>query len=57
MDVPALNGNPRKRGNTSTLIMAVLEGVWSADAKTTEIWLCQISLNDCAGCLSRREIN
>ena len=57
MHIPAFNGSPRKSGNTSTLMKAVLEGARSAGAETTEVQLHQINLKDCAGCLSCREIN
>ncbi len=57
MHILVFNGSPRKSGNTSTLMKAVLEGARSADAETTVVQLHQINLKGCAECLSRREIN
>jgi len=54
MEVLAFNGSPRKEGNTSTLIRAILEGAESAGAKTTEVRLHDIDLKGCMGCLSCR---
>jgi len=54
MQVLAFNENQRAKGNTSTLIAAVLEGALSQGAKTTEIRLHDINLKGCMGCLSCR---
>jgi multimeric flavodoxin WrbA len=50
MLVIAFNGSPRPRGNTSTLIEAVLEG-----ADTAHVLLDALDLKGCMGCLSCRE--
>lgn len=54
MEILAFNGSPRKGGNTSTIINAMLEGARSAGAETTEIRLHDIDLKGCMGCLSCR---
>lgn len=54
MRVPAFNESPRKSGNTSTLVKAVLEEARSAGAETTEAQRRRINLKGCAGCLSCR---
>ncbi|MFC1883245.1 flavodoxin family protein [Thermodesulfobacteriota bacterium] len=55
MEILAINGSPRKSGNTSTLIKAVLEGAESAGAKTTEAYLHGLNMKGCMGCLSCRK--
>jgi multimeric flavodoxin WrbA len=55
MHILAFNGSPRKKGNTSTLIRAVLDGAASAGARTTEVFLYDIDNKGCSGCLSCRE--
>ncbi len=54
MEILAFNGSPRKDGNTSNIIKAMLEGARSAGAETTEIRLHDIDLKGCMGCLSCR---
>jgi multimeric flavodoxin WrbA len=54
MDILAFNGSPRKGGNTSAIIRAMLEGAAAAGAQTTEIRLHDIDLKGCMGCLSCR---
>ncbi len=54
MHVIAFNGSPRKKGNTSTIVQAVLEGAVSAGAETTEVNLHHINMKGCQGCLSCR---
>ena len=46
---------PRKTGNTSTIIEAVLEGARSKGAETTHVRLHEINLLGCQGCLSCRK--
>ncbi len=53
--VLAFNGSPRKKGNTSTIIAAILEGAASKGAQTIEIRLHDIFLKGCKGCLSCRK--
>ena len=55
MHILAFNGSPRKKGNTSTIIAAILEGARSKDAQTTEVRLHDINLKGCMGCLSCRK--
>jgi multimeric flavodoxin WrbA len=55
MHILAFNGSPRKKGNTSTIISALLEGVSSKGARTTEVRLHDINLKGCMGCLSCRK--
>lgn len=55
MQILAFNGSPRKNGNTSAIIKAMLKGARSAGAKTTEIRLHDINLKGCMGCLSCRK--
>ncbi|MBS4062137.1 MAG: flavodoxin family protein, partial [Bacteroidetes bacterium] len=54
MQILAFNGSPRKNGNTSKLIAAILEGARSAGAQTTEVRLHDIAMKGCMGCLSCR---
>jgi multimeric flavodoxin WrbA len=55
MHIIAFNGSPRKKGNTSNLVKAVLEGAASAGAETTEVNLHHINMKGCMGCLSCRQ--
>ncbi len=54
MQVLAINGSPRKKGNTSTLIHAMLDGAREAGAETTEAHLHTLDMKGCMGCLSCR---
>lgn len=54
MHVMAINGSPRKKGNTSTLIHAVLEGAGAAGAQVSEAHLHTMEMKGCMGCLSCR---
>ena len=55
MQILAFNGSPRKKGNTSTIIAAILEGARSKGAQTKEVRLHDINLKGCRGCLSCRK--
>jgi|YelNatPaOPRAMG01_1025707.scaffolds.fasta_scaffold215112_1 multimeric flavodoxin WrbA len=55
MQILAFNGSPRKNGNTSTIIRAMLKGAKAAGAETREIRLHDIELKGCQGCLSCRK--
>jgi multimeric flavodoxin WrbA len=57
MHVVAINGSPRKSGNTSTIIGAVLEGARAAGAETDEAHLHSLDMKGCMGCLSCRKIH
>jgi multimeric flavodoxin WrbA len=54
MHIIAFNGSPRKSGNTSTIIKAMLKGAKDAGAKTTEVRLHDIGMKGCMGCLTCR---
>jgi multimeric flavodoxin WrbA len=55
MQIIAINGSPRKEGNTSVIIRAILEGARVAGAETTEVRLHDINLKGCMGCLTCRK--
>ncbi len=55
MHVMAINGSPRKKGNTSVLLEEVLAGAREAGARTTHLILDAIDNKGCVGCLSCRE--
>lgn len=57
MHVMAINGSPRKKGNTSTLIQAVLQGAQAAGAETSEAHLHTMDMKGCMGCLSCRKVH
>ena len=46
-----LNGSPRKKGNTSTLVKAFREGAESAGHSVTEFILHDMNIHGCKGCL------
>lgn len=54
MQILGFNGSPRKSGNTSTIMGAVLKGAEDAGAETTEVRIHDINMKGCAGCLSCR---
>ena len=45
-----LNGSPRKKGNTSTLIKAFTQGAESAGHTVTEFFLNSMNIRGCKGC-------
>ena len=55
MQILAINGSPRPKGNTSTIIGKILEGARSKGAQTTEVRLHDMNLLGCQGCLSCRK--
>ncbi|MFC1825156.1 flavodoxin family protein [Thermodesulfobacteriota bacterium] len=55
MQILAINGSPRKKGNTSTILEQILEGARQADAETTHVRLDDIDLKGCMGCLKCRD--
>jgi len=55
MQVLAINGSPRKTGNTSTLIGALLEGARAAGARTDEVHLHTLDMKGCMGCFACRK--
>lgn len=50
MEVVAICGSPRPKGNTATLIEALLEGAREAGAKTTRFDPARMRLQDCNAC-------
>ncbi|MBE6506517.1 MAG: flavodoxin family protein [Methanocorpusculum parvum] len=46
----ALNGSPRRNGNTETVLDAFLAGAEKAGAKTEKIRLASLSFKNCLGC-------
>ena len=48
----ALNGSPRARGNTSTMLQAALDGAASAGAETRLIQLYSLNFKGCVSCFS-----
>jgi multimeric flavodoxin WrbA len=57
MHVMAINGSPRKKGNTTTLIHAMLEGAKEAGAQVSEAHLHTLEMKGCMGCLSCRKVH
>jgi multimeric flavodoxin WrbA len=55
MRVLAFNGSPRPKGNTSTIVTAILEGASQGGAATTHVMLDELDLKGCQGCLSCRK--
>ena len=55
MEIIAINGSPRKEGNTSTILKTILAGAQSKGAQTVEVPLHNIDLKGCMGCLSCRK--
>lgn len=48
--ITALNGSPRRNGNTETLLDAFLNGAKKAGAEVTKIRLSDIEFKNCKGC-------
>lgn len=57
MHVMAINASPRKKGNTSTIIQAVLQGAKDAGAETSHAHIHTMDMKGCMGCLSCRKIH
>ena len=55
MQIIAFNGSPRKKGNTSTIINAVLEGAKSAGAETAHVHLHDLNMKGCQACYACKE--
>lgn len=49
-NIVILNGSPRKKGNTSTLVQAFREGAESAGHQVTELFLGDLEIHGCKGC-------
>lgn len=54
MKVLVVNGSPRRKGNTSALLEAVIDGAREAGAETEHVRLDEIDLRGCVGCLKCR---
>ncbi len=55
MKVIAINGSPRKSGNTATMLQKVLDGAAEKGAETRMIHLNSIDMKGCQGCLACRD--
>ena len=55
MKVIAINGSPRKNGNTATMLKQMLDGAAEKGAETRLIHLNALNMKGCQGCLSCRE--
>jgi len=55
MQILAFNASPRKKGNTSTIIQAVLNGAESEGAETVHVRLHDLDMKGCQGCLACRK--
>ena len=55
MTIIAFNGSPRKKGNTSTIIKAMLEGAESAGVETKEVRLQDLNMKGCQACYVCKE--
>lgn len=50
MKVLAINGSPRKGGNTEVLLNSVIKGVERAGGRVEVIRLCDLTIQPCTGC-------
>lgn len=57
MKLLAINGSPRKNGNTATLLNKALEGATSKSAETELINLYDLHYRGCISCFSCKRIN
>jgi len=55
MQILAFNGSPRKKGNTSTIVRAILSGAESEGAEIVEVRLHDLDMKGCQGCLACRQ--
>jgi multimeric flavodoxin WrbA len=55
MKVIAINGSPRKNGNTATILAQILAGAAEKGAKTRMFHLNELDMKGCQGCLACRE--
>jgi len=53
--VYAINGSFRKEGNTDIIIDKVLEGAGSRGAETEKVFVDELGINSCQGCLECRQ--
>ena len=52
MKIVAINGSPRKKGNTATLLVKALEGAASQGAETKLVHLYDLTYKGCISCFS-----
>ena len=52
MNILAINGSPRKSGNTATLLNKALEGAASQGAKTELFHLYDLNFKGCISCFA-----
>lgn len=57
MNVIAINGSPRKKGNTDTLLKKALEGAKSVGAKIELINLYDLNFKGCISCFACKRLN
>jgi len=55
MHVIAINGSPRRKGNTWVILEEILTGARELGAETTHLILDTLDMKGCRGCLSCRE--
>ena len=55
MKVYAVNGSFRKEGNTDIIIEKILEGARSRGAQTEKVFVDELNINSCQGCLECRQ--
>ncbi len=55
MQILGINGSPRKKGNTATILDKILEGAAERGAETRMIHLNTLKMKGCQGCLSCRD--
>lgn len=48
--IVVLNGSPRRKGNTSSLVQAFTEGAQSVGNQVTEFFLSSMDIHGCKGC-------
>lgn len=57
MKVIGINGSPRKKGNTATLLHQAIEGAKSVGADTEMIHLCDLDFKGCSSCFACKRKN
>ncbi|WFD08816.1 flavodoxin family protein [Tepidibacter hydrothermalis] len=57
MNIIAINGSPRKKGNTSTLLKKALEGAKAVGAKVELINLYDLNFKGCISCFACKRVN
>ena len=55
MKIIAINGSPRKDGNTATLLQGILDGAAAKGAETRMFHINELDMKGCQGCLYCRE--